>query len=297
VYCSKLLPSPRWKLYIDLGKDSSASHVRAERAQRSRVSMRKDASAQEEIANNAVTTSVRPTTSTKSRKSHATPEIFKSAAEPAVSPPDHHLSRSNNTVNTNALTILNFDSDRPSINNANLKDELISILGEHMPLDASSELAFCLPGFMSLRLLLLKSNKTAEEEDMIATILNSFSSFRSTRLGNGEIAVMLTRDFLYLKQVQSRVEQQNSVASVLHQWSNNHNQHSGASLLHPPLDGSNVPFSFPSVPPFSFSTGMAMSSDHHPLPQSFDSVHSDSDHTNPTQHSFSSNDIRFSSFR
>jgi hypothetical protein len=259
--------------------------------------MRKDASTQEEFANNAVTTSVRPTTtSTKSRKSHATSEIFKRAAEPAVSPPDHHLSRSYNTVNTNALPILNFDSDRPSINNVNLKDELISILGEHMPLDPSSEMAFCLPGFMSLRLLLLKSNKTAEEEDMIATILNSFSSFRSTRLGNGEIAVMLTRDFLYLKQVQSRVEQQNSVASVLHQWSNNHNQHSGASLLHQPLDGNNVPFSFPSVPPFSFSTGMAMPSDQHALPQSFDSVHSDSDQTNPTQHSFSS-DIRFPSFR
>jgi len=178
----------------------------------------------------------------------------------------------------------------------NLKEELVSILGEHMPLDASSEFAFCLPGFMSLRLLLLKSHKTEEEEEIVTTILNSFASFRSTMLSDGETAMMLTRDFLYLKQMQSRAEPQNSVASVLQQWSNSHSQqHTGPSLLHPQLESNNVPFSVPSVSNFSFTNGMQASD--RLRSHSFDILHSESDHINPSQHSFPSSDVRFPQFR
>jgi hypothetical protein len=162
--------------------------------------------------------------------------------------------------------------DTVSHTKSELKDELISILGEHMPLDSSSEFAFCLPGFMSLRLLLLKSNTTVEEDDMITTILNSFVSFRTSSLSDGEIAVMLTRDFLYLKQIQHRFEPQNTAASVLQQWSSNSSiplSSVAHSLFHTPLDGS--------ITNYQMSNNTMVSADQNRIPSIYNSFRTESD--------------------
>jgi hypothetical protein len=79
-------------------------------------------------------------------------------------------------------------------------DQVVAILGKYMPSDPLSPLASCVPGFMSLRLLLLRSNHSAEEEDLVRTMLDSYSSYASSGRQESDIAVMLARDFLFISQ-------------------------------------------------------------------------------------------------
>ncbi|KAL7535321.1 hypothetical protein ACHAXR_007945 [Thalassiosira sp. AJA248-18] len=62
---------------------------------------------------------------------------------------------------------------------AALTSEVISIFGEHMPSDPSNPAFAYLQGFMSLRLLLLRSSRTEQEQDVVNTIL-------ITRLAGGQ---------------------------------------------------------------------------------------------------------------
>jgi len=83
-------------------------------------------------------------------------------------------------------------------------DDLVSLLGEHMPHKPSSPFALHLGAFMSLRLMLLKQNRTKEENEVTNTLLSSFSSYSSTGRNRADIAVMLSRDFTFLQQLNSR---------------------------------------------------------------------------------------------
>jgi hypothetical protein len=76
-------------------------------------------------------------------------------------------------------------------------DQVISLLGEYMPSDPASPLV---PGFMSLRLMLLRPSKSAEDEDMVRTILGSYSSYIMGGRSKQDIAVNLSRDFMFLSQ-------------------------------------------------------------------------------------------------
>lgn len=82
-------------------------------------------------------------------------------------------------------------------------DEIVSLLGELMPSDPSSPLAPYLSGFMSLRLLLLRTSRTPEEEDHARTMLDSYSSYSQGGRPRADIAVMLARDFMFLSQQKS----------------------------------------------------------------------------------------------
>jgi len=53
---------------------------------------------------------------------------------------------------------------------------------------------------MSLRLLLLRSNKSAEEEEVVKTMLDSYSSYSNGGRAKADIATMLARDFMFLRQ-------------------------------------------------------------------------------------------------
>jgi hypothetical protein len=79
-------------------------------------------------------------------------------------------------------------------------DLVISLLGEYMPSDPASPLATYLPGFMSLRLMLLRPSKVPEEEDIVRTMLGSFSSYSAGGRAKSDIAVMLARDYMFLAQ-------------------------------------------------------------------------------------------------
>lgn len=79
-------------------------------------------------------------------------------------------------------------------------DQVISLLGEYMPSDPTSMLSSYLPGFMSLRLMLLRPSKTPEEEEMIRTLLGSYSSYSAGGRAKNDTAVMLARDYMFLHQ-------------------------------------------------------------------------------------------------
>jgi hypothetical protein len=77
-------------------------------------------------------------------------------------------------------------------------NEVITLLGKFMPSDPQSINSPFLSGFMSLRLLLLRQSRTMEEEELVRTMLDSYSSFYSGGRDGSDIALMLARDFMYL---------------------------------------------------------------------------------------------------
>jgi hypothetical protein len=82
--------------------------------------------------------------------------------------------------------------------------EVLKLLADHTPTHRNSPYSPYLPGFTALRLLLLKRAKTKEDEDIIGTMLESYSSYLSTGKSNSETAWMIARDFMLLTQPASR---------------------------------------------------------------------------------------------
>jgi len=78
-------------------------------------------------------------------------------------------------------------------------DEVVSILAEHMPSDPNSPLASCIPGFMSLRLLLLRSTWNDQDNDLVKIMLGSYSSYLATGRSRSDIALLLARDCMFLQ--------------------------------------------------------------------------------------------------
>lgn len=93
-------------------------------------------------------------------------------------------------------------------------DHVISLLGEFMPSNPGSPHASLLPGFMSLRLMLLRPARSVEEDQLVRTILGSYSSYVSSGRARQEVALSLSRDFTFLNsqhQQQEQLQQQDSV--------------------------------------------------------------------------------------
>lgn len=81
-------------------------------------------------------------------------------------------------------------------------DQLIYMLGEHMPSDPHSQLGSYMQGFMSLRLLLLRPSRSPADEEIVRIMLGSYSSYSSGGRAKNDIALMLARDFMFLTQSQ-----------------------------------------------------------------------------------------------
>lgn len=79
-------------------------------------------------------------------------------------------------------------------------DQLISLLGECMPSDPSLSPASHATDFVSLRLLLLRPQKSPKEEDIVRTVLGSFTSYCSAGRSREDIAMMLAHEYLLLSQ-------------------------------------------------------------------------------------------------
>lgn len=90
---------------------------------------------------------------------------------------------------------------------AKLISEVISIFGEHMPSDPTQPSFAFLQGFMSLRLLLLRSSRSDQEEDVVNTMLTSYSSYKAGGRTRQDIALMLARDFMFMN-LQSQPQMQ-----------------------------------------------------------------------------------------
>jgi len=144
---TKLLPSPKWKLVVDIGEDDplvpTASPAAQSSAQTNTISSTLDLSSSDPVQDKLASMS---------------------------DAKDHRI------------------------------DEIVSLLGELMPSDPNSPLAPYLPGFMSLRLLLLRTTRTADEEEHARTTLDSFTSYSQSGRQRTEIGVMLARDYMFLSQ-------------------------------------------------------------------------------------------------
>jgi len=87
-------------------------------------------------------------------------------------------------------------------------DQVISLLGEFMPSEPGSPHAPFLPGFMSLRLMLLRPSKSAEDEEMVRTILGSYASYTAGGRARQDIALNLSQDYMFLSSQQQQPQAQ-----------------------------------------------------------------------------------------
>ena len=146
---SRLMPSPKWKLVVDVGQQPQ---------QAQQVPTQQAAASQQQVAPQA------------QQPQQVQPQQQGNGAPPAGP--------------------------------AALTSEVISIFGEHMPSDPNDPAFAYLQGFMSLRLLLLRSSRTEQEQDIVNTILSSYSSYKAGGRTRPDIALMLARDFMFLNQQQ-----------------------------------------------------------------------------------------------
>lgn len=82
---------------------------------------------------------------------------------------------------------------------------LISLLQENMPSDQSSELGKHLNNMMSLRMILLRSNRSVEEEQLVDTMLVLFESYTAAGRSRADIALLVTRDYEFHVQHQKQL--------------------------------------------------------------------------------------------
>merc|ERR1711862_860441 len=142
---TRLMPSPKWKLVVDLGPKVPPPDLTLEEDSTSHVSTMQESTA---TSNNGSTTP-------------------SEAIDPRV-------------------------------------DAVVSLLGEHIPLDPMSPLASYIPGFISFRLILLQTTWSDHERELVTTLLDSYSSYTASGRLRSDIAVLLARDYMFLSQYYSQ---------------------------------------------------------------------------------------------
>jgi len=127
-------------------------------------------------------------------------------------------------------------------------DDVVSLLGELMPSDPNSPLAPYLPGFMSLRLLLLRSSRSLEEEERARTMLDSYTSYSQGGRSKADIGIMLARDYMFLSQnntIQPQQPQQQQPQQQQQMQANFFNLGQGSSAT---LSGNSLEFDIRNSP-------------------------------------------------
>lgn len=107
-----------------------------------------------------------------------------------------------NTNNNNQETLMSTapaDKNKVKTEKDSRINEVVSILGEHMPSDPGSPMGSYIPGFMSLRLLLLRPSWNDHDGDLVRTMLDSYSSYLATGRARNDIALLLARDCMFLQ--------------------------------------------------------------------------------------------------
>ena len=176
----QLMPSPKWKLVVDIGDESESTSVQATNAGSSATT------------STATTTTPGATQEKTEQGSGAVQEGTRPNAGSSVS----EVTETPAEVSSSVAGLSTQSKRDPRL------DEVLSILAEFMPSDAQSSWGPFLPGFMSLRLLLLRQSQSREEHEIVRTMLDSFSSYSANGRQRSDIAVMLARDFLFMSQQQ-----------------------------------------------------------------------------------------------
>jgi hypothetical protein len=170
------MPAPKWKLVVDIGEAEETIPAAAA-----------SSSANSVVANDQLH-------STELPLSH---QIQSSITRDLT---DFSLLASDSAPVTNTAAQVLHDT---SARNDPRVDTIVALLGEFMPTDPTSTVATYLNGFMSLRLLLLRPTRSLEEDELIRTILDSYSSYSAGGRARADIAVMLARDYIFLSQQQA----------------------------------------------------------------------------------------------
>jgi len=174
---ARLMPSPKWKLVVDVGQQAQHAQVVPPPPTQAAVSVVQQQPMQQQ----------------------GQPQQ-QQQAQPLQQQQNQSMDMQQNQNNNGAAA-------QPPSNPAALTSEVISIFGEHMPSDPSNPAFAYLQGFMSLRLLLLRASRTEQEQDLVNTILSSYSSYKAGGRTRPDIALMLARDFMFLNQHQQPQQQ------------------------------------------------------------------------------------------
>lgn len=94
--------------------------------------------------------------------------------------------------------------------------DLQKLMSENNPTHSSPNSLY-IPGFTMILRLLEKQGKTTEETELMATILDSYASYKSSGRSSNEIALMVARDCMLLTQSNGTTQQpaQSSQQSVI----------------------------------------------------------------------------------
>lgn len=104
---------------------------------------------------------------------------------------------------------------------------VVALLGEHMPSDPSSPIASYVPGFMAMRLMMLKPSLSDTERELTRTLLESYSSYTNAGRSGREVAILLARDCMFLIQQQGDQSSQGyqQICSNLPGFTSHHGNH------------------------------------------------------------------------
>jgi hypothetical protein len=88
-------------------------------------------------------------------------------------------------------------------------DDMLRLMQDYMPKDSLSPNISYLPGFTSLRHLLLKGTaKTDRETQLVTTLTNQLVAYEGQNRARQDIALLLARDFMMMTQQHQQQQQQ-----------------------------------------------------------------------------------------
>jgi hypothetical protein len=97
-------------------------------------------------------------------------------------------------------------------------DDMLRLMQDYMPQDSLSPNISYLPGFTSLRLLLLKTTaKTDRETQLVTTLTNQLVAYEGQNRARQDIALLLARDFMMMTQQQQQIQFQSHQQSLVQQ--------------------------------------------------------------------------------
>ncbi|KAL3791759.1 hypothetical protein HJC23_007526 [Cyclotella cryptica] len=205
-------PCPRWKLVVDVNSskrdESNNQLVRPANAQIAKLDAR-----------------------------NAIGEAAEALSRQSMNQHVHSANSQNRDLPTgnNAAAPMQGTAQNETNSEAQIKN-LISLLGENMPSDSTSPLGKQLHDLMSLRLVLLRRNRTPEEQSLVDTILILFESYLAAGRSRQDIALLVCRDFMFHTEqnqraslLQQQQQQQRSLAGQ--QQLQNLNTHSNLGMM------------------------------------------------------------------
>jgi len=213
---TRLSPSPKWKLIIELSEDSESQQQ--EGSGSDNIQQANQNEPQVSTNNNACNFDQQ----NNNHNNMNNTEMDHSYGATASNNRNYSNTNSNparndrldNSINGNhngetpennvAVPVENEDPLRNDKGKNQVLNDIVSLLGEHIPSDPNSPLSVYVPGFMAIRLMMLKSSWSDHEKELIRTLVDSYSSYTNAGREANEIAVLLARDCMFLVQLQQR---------------------------------------------------------------------------------------------